>query len=118
MSSGEREPETIAWRTRLVPGAQESYSRIHSRIPEPIAAALRDAGVIEWRIWRDGLTLFHLITTTDGRDAMGRRMDALGPIDPQWDALIATMVDAVDGSSALLPLVWGMDAGHQFSAPV
>jgi L-rhamnose mutarotase len=105
--------EIVGWRTRLLPGAEDDYSRIHRRIPEPVAAALRDAGVVEWRIWRDGTTLFHTIETTHGRDEMGRRMAALGPIDPEWDARIAAMLDPEEGASALIPLVWGMDAESQ-----
>jgi L-rhamnose mutarotase len=108
-------PEVVAWRTRLLPGSEQAYSQLHSRIPDAVADGLRSAGVVDWRIWRDGLTLFHVIQTRDGREAMGERMAALGPIDPEWDALIATMVDASEGSSALLPLVWGIDGESQFS---
>lgn len=107
--------EIVGWRTRLLPGSEEAYMRTHSRIPDAVAEALRAAGVVDWRIWRDGLTLFHVIETRDGRDAMGERMAAIGPIDPDWDELIATMVDQAEDSGALLPLVWGMDDGGQFS---
>jgi L-rhamnose mutarotase len=107
--------EIVGWRTRLLPGFEDDYTRIHSRIPDAVAAALRDAGVVNWRIWRDGLTLFHVIETTDGRDEMCARMAEIGPIDSAWDELIATMVDAAEDSGALLPLVWGMDAVGQFS---
>jgi L-rhamnose mutarotase len=107
--------EIVGWRTRILPGFEAEYTRIHSRIPDAVATALRTAGVVEWRIWRDGCTLFHTIETTQGRDEMGRRMAALGPIDPAWDALIATMLDDSDNAGALLPLVWGMDLTDQFS---
>lgn len=90
------------------------YTRTHRRIPEPVAAALRAVGVVDWRIWRDGLTLFHVIETTDGQDAMGARMAEFGPIDPAWDALIATMLDASAEAQAAPELVWGMDGGAQF----
>jgi L-rhamnose mutarotase len=106
--------ETIGWRTRLLPGTEDEYARVHRRIPEPVAAALRSAGVVQWRIWRDGLTLFHVIETTDGMDEMGRRMSRLGPVDPDWDELIATMVDAAEGTQVALPLIWGMDGQAQF----
>jgi len=107
-------PQIVGYRTRLVPGAEEAYTRIHRRIPEAVAAALREAGVIQWRIWRDGSTLFHVIETTRGRDEMGRRMSSLGPIDPEWDALIATLVDGSAEASTVLSLVWGMDTTTQF----
>lgn len=106
--------ETVGRRTRLLPGKEEEYDRVHARIPEPVAAALRTAGVVRWRIWRDGLTLFHVIETTQGIEEMSRRMSRIGPVDPAWDELIATMVAADEGSSAALPLVWGMDEHRQF----
>ncbi|HEX4443320.1 MAG TPA: L-rhamnose mutarotase [Galbitalea sp.] len=107
--------EIVAWRTRLRPGHEAKYSHTHRSIPEAVATALRSAGVISWRIWRDGLTLFHVIETRDGRDAMGQRMAALGPIDPEWDELIASMLDHGDGSSMMPTLVWGMDESGQFT---
>ena len=107
--------EIAAWRTRLRPGQEEAYSRVHRNIPEAVATALRRSGVISWRIWRDGPTLFHVIETRDGRDAMGERMAALGPIDPEWDARIATMLDDREGSSVMPTLVWGMDESRQFT---
>ena len=105
--------ELVGYRTRLTPGQLERYTETHSRIPERIAEALRGAGVIAWNIWADGETLFHTILTTHGRDAMGEAMAALGPLDPEWDALIATMVDDSPAASAVLPLVWHLDGSTQ-----
>ncbi|MFC1433956.1 L-rhamnose mutarotase [Streptacidiphilus sp. N1-3] len=107
--------ETVGRRTRLRPGTEEEYSHVHRRIPDPVAAALRSAGVVQWRIWRDGLSLFHLIETTHGIAEMGRRMSLLGAVDPDWDELIATLVDPAEETQADLPLVWGMDQQRQFS---
>jgi L-rhamnose mutarotase len=106
--------ETVGRRTRLLPGTEERYEQVHNRIPEPVAAALRTAGVVRWRIWRDGLSLFHVIETTDGIEEMGRRMSHIGPVDPAWDELIATMIDPAEESHCALPLVWGMDEQRQF----
>ncbi|MDN4614554.1 L-rhamnose mutarotase [Leifsonia sp. F6_8S_P_1B] len=103
------------YRTRLRPGQAERYRRVHARIPEPVAAALRASGLVSWRIWVDGETLFHAIETTDGRAEMLRRMAALGPIDPEWDALIGTLVNDAPDASRPLPLVWELSeevAGH------
>lgn len=94
------------YRTRLRPGQAEHYRRVHASIPEPVAAALRASGLVSWRIWIDGETLFHAIETTDGRAAMLRRMAAMGALDPEWDALIATLVDDAPEASQPLPLVW------------
>lgn len=94
------------YRTRLREGAGAQYRRVHSRIPAALHKALTAAGMVNWRIWADGETLFHLIETRDGRQRMVERMSAQPAVDPEWDALIATLVDDAPDSSAELPLVW------------
>jgi len=105
--------EIVAHRTRLRPGAAERYAQVHSRIPDAVAAALRECGVVSWRIWRDGDVLFHTIETTTGFDAMLSGMRRRGPIDPDWDALIDSLVDDSRDSSAVLDHVWTMDTAGQ-----
>ncbi|MGN6126872.1 MAG: L-rhamnose mutarotase [Humibacter sp.] len=112
-SSSSSSTSVIAWRTRLLPGQEEAYARTHRRVPESLANALREAGVVEWRIWRDGLTLVHLIETTHGKDEMERRLAQVRPSDPDWDALIATMVDQDPATMVELPLIWGLDGAGQ-----
>ena len=51
--------QTIALHTRLKAGREAEYERVHAVIPPDLDAALREAGVHEWRIWRDGQDLFH-----------------------------------------------------------
>ncbi|MGZ0712288.1 L-rhamnose mutarotase (plasmid) [Coraliomargarita sp. W4R53] len=103
------------FRTTLRPGAEEEYSDVHSRIPDEIAAALRTAGVVSWRIWRDGRILFHSIETIDGRDGMLANMANLGPIDPVWDRKIAELVDSAEHSRQELPLIWALTCDGQSS---
>nr|WP_240642220.1 L-rhamnose mutarotase [Microbacterium sulfonylureivorans] len=101
-------------RARLRPGAGPRYSQVHSRIPAEIEAALRASGVMRWQIWRDGDSLFHLIETIDGFDTTLERMRLLGPIDPEWDELIDSLVDSADESFATLDPVWAMTPEGQF----
>lgn len=101
------------YRTRLHVGAELEYDRVHSRIPEAVAAALQDAGVLSWRIWRDGNVLFHAIETRDGRQAMVEAMQARGPIDSDWDTLIGSLVDDSPSASTELPLVWELTQSGQ-----
>ena len=93
-------------RTRLRPGAGAEYRSVHATIPEPLAAALEACGLVSWRIWIDGETLFHAIETTGGVADMVRQMTERGPVDPAWDARIATLVDDSPASAADLDLVW------------
>ena len=45
----------IALHTRLKPGREDDYDRIHAVIPQEFDAALRAAGVASWQIWRDDM---------------------------------------------------------------
>lgn len=99
-------PVVEGFRTRLRPSAAAEYRRVHASIPEQLAAALAECGLVSWRIWIDGETLFHAIETRDGRDAMVERMSRRPPVDPAWDALIDTLVDPDPAAAAPLDAVW------------
>lgn len=105
--------EVIGYRTRLQPGSAAAYRAVHATIPEPVAAALRASGVVTWRIWLDGETVFHQIETRDGQDAMLARMAHLGTIDPEWDALIATLVNTDPSEQQVLVPVWTLHPDGQ-----
>ncbi len=78
--------QTVALHTRLKAGSEEEYERIHKMIPPDLDAALREAGVHDWRIWRDGQDLFHLVTVEDYR-AMRRQL-AEHPANIAWQATV------------------------------
>lgn len=99
-------PVVEGFRTRLRPGAATEYRRVHATIPVPLAAALASCGLLSWRIWIDGDTLFHAIETRDGRAVMVERMSQLPPVDSTWDALIDALVDPSPESASALDAVW------------
>ncbi|MGC9670762.1 L-rhamnose mutarotase [Planosporangium sp. 12N6] len=99
--------QTVALHTRLKAGSEEEYERIHRVIPADLDAALRAAGVREWRIWRDGQDLFHLVTVSDYR-AM-RRFLAGHPANVDWQATVGPLHDVPDdysGNDDGIRLVW------------
>ena len=102
-----------ARRTTLRAGRELDYERLHARIPDVVATALRRAGVLRWTIWRDGIHLFHVVETRDGYPAMLAALAPMGPLDAGWDALVASMLDPGDGADVLLPGVWTMDGTTQ-----
>jgi L-rhamnose mutarotase len=57
--------DTIALYTRLHPGQEEAYEEFHRLVPDAIVEDLCARGVHEWRIWRRGLDLFHLVIAED-----------------------------------------------------
>ena len=100
-------PETIALHTRLKPGAEQDYADAHARIPAELVAALKEAGVGNWRIWRSGQDLFHLVEVADYQ-AM-RRALADHPANVPWQARMAELLDVQDdysGNDSGIPLVW------------
>ncbi|GAA4530477.1 L-rhamnose mutarotase [Amycolatopsis samaneae] len=103
----DRVPQTVALHTRLKPGKEAEYERVHAVIPAELDTALREAGVRSWRIWRDGLDLFHLVEVDDYA-AMRAALRA-HPANVPWQARMAELLDVEDdysGNDTGLGLVW------------
>ncbi|MGX9899390.1 L-rhamnose mutarotase [Arthrobacter sp. SA17] len=100
-------PETIVLHTRLKAGAAEAYADAHSAIPAELVTALKDAGVANWRIWRSGLELIHVVEVEDYK-AMRRDL-AQNPVNLAWQARMAELLEIEDdysGNDSGIPLVW------------
>ena len=99
--------ETVSLHTRLREGREADYDRIHATIPLELDAALREAGVHSWRIWRSGRELFHLVEVDDYR-AM-RAFLSEHPANVPWQAERAELLEVEDDYSGAEPdvrLVW------------
>lgn len=109
--------ETIALNTRLKPGREADYDRIHASLAPQLHAALKTAGVQDWRIWRNGRELFHLVQVEDYR-AMRLEL-AEHPVNIAWQAHMAEMLEVGDdysGDDSGIQLVWSFaqdPAGEQ-----
>lgn len=100
-------PQRVALHTRLKPGMEAEYDRVHAAIPPELNAALRAAGVRSWRIWRDGLDLFHVVETDDY--AALRHALREHPANVAWQARMAELLaveDDYSGQDSGLGLVW------------
>jgi L-rhamnose mutarotase len=97
--------------TRLREGAEDAYDELHARVPDDLADALREAGVRDWRIWRAGLDVFHLVDVEDYR-AM-RAFLREHPANLAWQARVTGLQSLPDDYSGeddgLLP-VWSLSA--------
>jgi L-rhamnose mutarotase len=99
--------ERIALHTRLKPGKEEEYETVHAVIPAELDTALREAGVHGWRIWRDGLDLFHVVEVEDYRAMRDALRDH--PANVPWQARMAELLaveDDYSGTDSGLRLVW------------
>ncbi len=101
--------ELIALRTRLKPGKEAEYDRVHATIPPELDAALRESGVRQWRIWRDGHDLFHLVEVEDYQAMRHKLRDH--PANLPWQARMAELLEVPDsysGDDRGIPLVWSL----------
>lgn len=99
--------DRVALHTRLRPGKEEEYERVHAIIPSDLAAALRRSGVRRWTIWRSGRELFHLVECDDYRAMRARLRD--DPANVQWQARMAELLEVEDdysGDDVGLLRVW------------
>lgn len=99
--------QRIALHTRLKAGREADYERAHAVIPAELDAALREAGVHSWRIWRDGQDLFHVVEVEDYQ-AMRRAM-ADHPANRPWQARMAELLEIEDdysGNDKGIKQVW------------
>lgn len=109
--------ETIALNTRLKQGRESDYDRIHASLAPQLHAALKAAGVRDWRIWRNGRELFHLVQVEDYR-AMRLGL-AEHPANIAWQAQMAELLEVGDdysGDDSGIPMVWSFaqdPAGEQ-----
>ncbi|MGW1680753.1 L-rhamnose mutarotase [Saccharopolyspora sp. NPDC002376] len=99
--------QRIALRTKLEPGREAEYEQVHAVIPAELDAALREAGVHSWRIWRDGLDLFHVVEVED-YEAMRRALRD-HPVNVAWQARMSELLaveDDYSGEDTGLRQVW------------
>jgi L-rhamnose mutarotase len=100
---------SIALHTRLRAGKEDEYEAVHAVIPPALDEALRAAGVRSWRIWRDGLDLFHLVEVDDYRRMRAYLRDH--PANVPWQARMAELLEVEDdysGEDDGLHLVWSL----------
>jgi L-rhamnose mutarotase len=98
-----------ALHTRLKEGAAEAYDLLHARVPDDLAAALREAGVRDWRIWRAGLDVFHLVDVEDYAAMRAHLRDH--PANLAWQARVTplqSLPDDYSGDDDGLPRVWSL----------
>ncbi len=102
--------ETIALHTRLKAGSEKAYDAVHQEIPAELDRRLREVGVANWRIWRDGQDVFHLVTCEDYQ-RMRAELEH-DPVNVAWQELLEPLFEVADDYS-------GDDhgIGHVWSLP-
>jgi L-rhamnose mutarotase len=97
----------IALHPQLRPGTEQDYERLHATVPADLVAALRGAGVRDWRIWRDGIHLFHLVDVDNYHAMRDHLRDH--PANVTWQAQVGPLHDVPDdysGADDGVRLLW------------
>lgn len=97
--------------TRLHAEAVEAYDRLHARVPDDLLQALVEAGVRDWRIWRDGRDVFHRVDVEDYRAMRDHLRDH--PANLAWQARVTPLQSTPDdysGDDDGMPFVWSLRA--------
>ena len=97
--------QRIAFIIRLKPGADPvEYKRRHDEIWPEMLDALRNAGLRNYSIFRDGSTLFAYVEVDDHERA--RQILAADPVNARWQAYMRDMIDHdVDPETGFLRLL-------------
>jgi L-rhamnose mutarotase len=100
-----------AWVLEVRPGYEEEYVRCHREIWPEMVEALRSAGISNYSIFRNGLTLFGYFETDDIE--MTREYLANDETNRRWsewmDPIMKVDIDPTTDFPYLLPLQWHMD---------
>lgn len=99
--------QRVALHTRLKPGKEADYDRVHARISDALENALHQAGVQSWSIWRSGRELFHVVEVQDYQ-AMRQQL-ATNPVNIEWQAVMRELLEVEDdysGDDMGLAKVW------------
>jgi L-rhamnose mutarotase len=101
-------PEHVGLHTRLRPGAEAAYDELHRAVWPELLAAIRQAGVTSWLIWRDGLEVFHAIECADYEAAIAQLASV--PVNQRWQAEVAPLMETAHDYSGRgsdrLPLIF------------
>jgi len=101
--------QTIALHTRLRPGLEAEYDRIHAQIPPDLAQRLHQVGVHKWRIWRDGQDVFHVVECEDYQHMRAElQHDA---VNVAWQERLAHLFEVPDdysGGDSGIGHVWSL----------
>lgn len=100
---------TVALHTVLKAGHENEYDALHRTIPGDVAVALREHGVSDWRIWRDGRHVFHLVEVDDYQAMRDGLRDH--PANLAWQAAVGPLFDVPDsyaGDDSGIAFLWSL----------
>ncbi|HEU5224032.1 MAG TPA: L-rhamnose mutarotase [Candidatus Lumbricidophila sp.] len=101
--------EVVVTRTRLKPGKELAYEQAHAVLPDANRDQLLAGGIVNWKIFRDGLDLIHVITADPSFAAFCAAPSADPTVGQRWaEAMSEFLDDDADITRDPLRLVWDL----------
>jgi len=104
--------ERKAWTGSIKPGCIDEYVKRHDEIWPEMVAALKEAGIENYTIFRNGLQLFGYYECVHGI-AYAQRVQAESPVVQRWNAYMKDILilerDPETGASVQLIPVFRLD---------
>ena len=104
--------ERKAWTGMIKPGCIDEYIKRHDEIWPEMVALLKEAGIVNYTIFRNGLQLFGYYECTKGVE-YADRVQAESPIVDRWNEymkdILELVMDPETGSQPNLIPVFRMD---------
>ena len=104
--------EKYAWTARIKEGKEAEYIKRHDEIWPELVAGLKDAGICNYTIWKDGLTLFGYYECEKGVD-FAAKTQAESPVVDRWNVymkdVLDMVLDPVTGAQPQLKKVFELD---------
>lgn len=101
--------ERFAWKARVLPGMEAEYQRRHAEIWPEMVEVLKEAGICNYSIWRNGTELFGYFECSKGV-SFAEKTQAQSAVVDRWneymkDVMVMEM-DPVTGAQPKLEQVW------------
>ena len=90
--------EKIVWRARIRDGMEQEYVRRHDEIWPEMVNALKEAGICNYTIWKDGYELFGYYECRKG-SAYALKYQAENPTVLRWEKSMEGIMDKYDSKS-------------------
>lgn len=104
--------EKYAWIAKIKDGMKDEYVRRHDEIWPELVALLKEAGICNYTIWTDGMTLFGYYECEKGID-FAAKTQANSPIVDKWNEYMKDVMemplDPVTGAQPQLVNVFTLD---------
>ena len=104
--------ERYAWQARILPGMAEEYQRRHDALWPELRNVLKQAGIVNYSIWRCGDQLFGYYECIRGVEEAAR-IQAESPVVDRWnvymkDVMVMEM-DPVTGAQPRMEQVFYLE---------